>query len=404
MNQSPNPPAPRDPSKKFIRLADRALLRRLEEPCLYDALGDELYELNDEALEGLGRCLGDMTVAQADLEAEFLEYCLEEGLLQLHDQPQPLHKGPGPNELVLLPSLRYLELQVSWRCNLKCSHCYLGKARPVDLDPAQVERVCDEFEQLGGLRLLVSGGEPLTHPRWEEINEILAARSFRKVLLTNGLLLDGKTLRGLGVDEVQISLDGMRAGHEALRGGATFGPAVKAAEVVAGSGRDLSIATMAHPGNLGELEELGELVRRLDAREWSIDVPCPSGRLEGGSAVEGVTAAQGAAAISRGFGGAYHGGSDGMACGLHLATVGADGTVAQCGFYFDKPLGKIGEGLATCWQARKPVVLKEVEGCNRCPEAEECGGGCRFRAPDPCKPDPVMCALYNVDGRHEPPS
>ena len=102
--------------------------------------------------------------------------------------------------------------------------------------------------------------------------------------------------------------------------------------------------------------------------------------------------------MSHGFGGAYHGGSDGMACGLHLATVGADGGVAQCGVYFDAPLGNISDGLAKCWQSRKPVALKDVEGCNTCPEGDECGGGCRFRAPDPCKPDPVMCAVYNISG------
>jgi MoaA/NifB/PqqE/SkfB family radical SAM enzyme len=32
-----------------------------------------------------------------------------------------------------VPSLRYLELQVTWRCNLACAHCYLGPARGVDL-------------------------------------------------------------------------------------------------------------------------------------------------------------------------------------------------------------------------------------------------------------------------------
>lgn len=378
--------------EQYVRLADHVSLRRLERPFLYDRLSDELYELNQEGFEALARCRGHLTLAQVGLEPEFQRACLQEGLLTLSQKPRPgpLALGPAPT-----PSLRYLELQITWRCNLACGHCYLGPARAVDLPMELIAALLREFEAMGGLRLMLSGGEPLMHPRWSEINAILAALPVRRVLLSNGLLLSGNLLDELHCEEVQISLDGMQAGHDRLRGPGSFVRALAAARAVKDSGRDLSIATMVHAGNLGQFAELEELVRGLGAGEWGIDAPSLSGRLADNPSLA-VTPAQAARAMAHAFGGAFHGGGGGMACGLHLATVAADGKVAQCGFYLDQPLGRSDEGLWTCWARRRPLALAELAACAECAVATDCGGGCRFRAQAPLGPDLVMCALHGV--------
>jgi radical SAM protein with 4Fe4S-binding SPASM domain len=377
---------------KYVRLAEHVCLRNLEEPYLYDRRADELYELNRDALEGLKRCRGHLTLEQAGLEPEFARYCLGEGLLELYDHPRPmpLALGPAPS-----PSLRYLELQLTWRCNLACAHCYLGPARGVDLPVERVAAILREFEAMGGLRVMLSGGEPLLHPQWPEINALLAALPVRRVLLSNGHLLTDALLAGLNCDEVQISLDGMQAGHDRLRGPGSHQRALAAARAVVESGRDLSVATMVHAGNLDEFEELEDLVRGLGAGEWGIDAPSLTGRLARHPELA-VTPEQAAAAMGRAYGGAFHGGGGGMACGLHLATVAADGKVAQCGFYLESPLGRAEEGLWTCWAGRRPLALGQLDGCRDCPAAEDCGGGCRFRASDPLGPDLVMCAAFGM--------
>ncbi|MBI5523748.1 MAG: radical SAM protein [Desulfarculus sp.] len=379
---------------QYVSLAGHVCLRLLETPCLYDRNNDDLYELNDEGLTALKLCRGHLTLEQVGLESEFQQFCLAEGLLVLHDQPRPrpLALGPGP-----LPSLRYLELQITWRCNLACRHCYLGPARGVDMPVARVAALLREFEAMNGLRVLISGGEPLMHPAWPEINALLSAAGMRRVLLSNGLLLDEKRLAGLNCDEVQISLDGLAPGHEMLRGPGSFAPALEAARRVRAAGLGLSIATMAHAGNLAEMEGLAELVQDLGAREWGIDAPCLAGRLSQHPELA-VTPREAAQAMAYAFGGSYHGSGTGpegqaLACGLHLATVAADGRVAQCGFYLDDPLGRAEEGLWTCWQRRRPLELARVQGCRDCQVALDCGGGCRFRAPAPDRPDPVLCAL-----------
>jgi radical SAM protein with 4Fe4S-binding SPASM domain len=377
---------------RYVRLADHASLRLLELPCLYDRRADELYELNEDGLEGLRRCHGGLTLAEARLEPEFADYCLAEGLLELwpEPRPRPLPLAQGPT-----PSLRYLELQVTWRCNLACGHCYLGPARGADLAVATAAAAAREFEALGGLRLMVSGGEPLMHPHWDRLNAALAALPVRRVLLTNGLLLTPERLAGLACDEVQVSLDGLEAGHQSLRGPGSFAPAVEAARRVREAGLELSIATMATTASLPELEGLARLVEELGAREWGIDAPVAVGRLAPGRGLE-LGPEQAAQAMSLAFGGAYHGGGEGMACGLHLATVAADGRVAQCGFYLDRALGSVEEGLWASWSRREAMPLSRVPACAACPAAADCGGGCRQRAPAEDQPDPVMCALHGV--------
>lgn len=380
--------------RMYPSLKPGAILRRLEFPALYDRCSDELYRLDEAGFAALSLCRGNVTADEARLEPGFLKDCLEAGLLELHPEPRKISRKML-HAVAPLPSLRYLEAQVTWRCNLACAHCYLPGARAVDLAPNDFGAMCAEFEELGGLRLLVSGGEPLAHPRWTEVNEILAGLSVRRVLLTNGLLLDDEVLENLAADEVQVSLDGLAAGHETLRGRAAFPKAVEAARRVVASGRDLSVATMVHAGNLGEFEELGRLVRGLGARSWNIDAPSPAGRFANNARLA-VTAEEAAAAMTHGFGDAYHGGNEGMGCGLHLLTAGADGTLAQCGFYFDRPLGTARDGLRRAWEKRAPLRLHAIDGCRVCAAAAECGGGCRFRAPAENLPDEVMCCLHGV--------
>ena len=371
----------------FVGLAPTVVFRGLETPHLFDRRRDELYELDAEGLAFLNEVDGTRRVKEIR-NRKLLAFCRREDLLAFSAQPQPrpLGRGQAPR-----PSLRYLEILLTRRCNLACRHCYLGHAKPADLDHDLLYSVLDELDAMQGLRVLLSGGEPLLFPGFAELNERLPDYGFRSVLLSNGLLLEPKLARRLRVQEVQISLDGMPAGHEALRGRGSFAPAVRAARAVVEAGLDLSIATMAHRANLEEFADLEALVRGLGAREWSIDVPIPAGRLGSRSRLR-VTPAEGAAAMARGFGGSYHGPSEGFACGRHLATVMPDGAVAQCGFYADRPLGHLSEGLGVCWSRREHWPVSALE-CGGCEFREECGGGCRYRAGGRGK-DPVMCAVY----------
>ena len=109
---------------EFITLTSHCSLKRLEEPCIYDIANDELYELGEDAYRFLlGCCRGEKPVVQKQDE-EFIQYCLSENLIEFSETPvrRKIFPLPAPT-----PSLRYLELIMTDRCNLQCRHCYLGE-------------------------------------------------------------------------------------------------------------------------------------------------------------------------------------------------------------------------------------------------------------------------------------
>jgi len=356
---------------KNLWLNSHCALKSLETPSAYDINADELYELDDEAFSFLRACSGPDGAEGND--SEFIKYCLQEGILSgtaiSADRP-PIQKSPEP-------SLRYLELQVTRRCNLRCEHCYIGPSHNDELSPDTIRRVLGEFERIQGLRLLLTGGEPLLHREFDAINRMLQDYAFRTVLFTNGHLLTGKMLDSLNVHEIQVSIDGMEEAHDTLRGRGSYNTAMSAIMRALDRGFEVSISTMVHPANLDDFDAMDARFRKIGIRDWTVDVPCPDGNMKKNPQhmLEPKTAGR---YLSYGYGGAFHGGAPGYACGRHLMSVMADGTAAKCAFYSDNPVGSVSEGLGLCWSRVSHYSLDELE-CD-CSSLDECRGGCRYRA------------------------
>jgi radical SAM protein with 4Fe4S-binding SPASM domain len=376
----------------YVALRDDCVFKRLERPYLYDTTNDELYELDQKAFEFLTECNGSRQLAEIPFDKDFLETCLKEGLLVVGPRKDPRHFKLRQSPL---PSLRYLELQLTSRCNLKCRHCYLGEPAKQDLPLASVLSVLEEFEQMQGLRVLFSGGEPLMYPDLRVLNETLPRYGVSKVLLTNGTMISGKNHADWGFfDEIQFSLDGLQKGHEHIRGAGTFDAVMDGMDAVREKGIPISVATMVHRHNLEEFETLAKWVEDQGVVEWNIDIPCTAGRLLENSDLL-PTLEEAAPFLRYATGGSYHGAAESFACGYHLCTVTPEGAVLKCGFFGDKPLGSLEEGLEASWKRIRPVPLSDLE-CVPCSHLSECKGGCRFRAESLLGKDPVMCALYGV--------
>jgi len=379
-------------SRRYLRLGEGLFLKRLEQPCVYDTRGDELYELSPEAFELLARCDGTRSVAELGPEEEFLSYCLEEGVLEALDEPRLRTLQVGNNEE---PSLRYLMMEVTDRCNLRCLHCYLGDAGSADLELDTARGVLDDFDELGGLRLMITGGEPLLYPHFEALNRELADRTYRSVLITNGTLLGERDVRSLNFREIQFSIDGLEEGHDYLRGKGSYRKVMEAAEKTLDAGIDVSVATVIHSCNLGELQRLGETLFAMDVASWTLEYPVEAGRLE--EHRELIPAPEAAAPLfEMEWGWGAHEGAEGYACGAHLANVEPGGRLVKCGYYREESGGHVGAegGLRQAWLSLPKMRSEGV--CAGCDVLAECGGGCRFRAElmtgSADGPDPLMCA------------
>jgi radical SAM protein with 4Fe4S-binding SPASM domain len=359
---------------KFIKLTPHSVLKNLEAPFLYDIQNDELYELSTEAYQFLLQtCLGETPPIRREDE-DFVQFCLAENLITFsgHPSQRTIFSDPSP-----IPSLRYLELQITDRCNLKCHHCYLGEGSHQDLSFEQIQRILKEFEEIQGLRLLLSGGEPLLHPRIWEVNDLLRGYEFRSVLLSNGTLITEEVAKKLHVHEVQVSLDGMKEGHESLRGKGTFEKTLLSIDHLQEANIRVSVATMIHQRNLSEFDQLASLIQSKHIEEWNVDIPCVEGRLKENQDLW-VSPQQAGPFLSYGFGGGFHGSTNNATCGAHLCAILPNGAVCKCGLFSQEPVGSIEEGLRTCWVRIPRIPLKDLT-CN-CSVIEECKGGCRYRA------------------------
>lgn len=153
----------------------------------------------------------------------------EEGLRFLQRLPDDSFENyPGRAALLGTPQLRELWFHLTNDCNLSCRHCMFASA-PGDRAQLAVEQVRDlAFQALAaGCRIFaLTGGEPTVHPAFKEILGLLLKPGHTHVaVLSNGLELR-RHLAGGGWDferlHLQISVDGLQAAHDRLRGRGAF--------------------------------------------------------------------------------------------------------------------------------------------------------------------------------------
>jgi len=124
--------------------------------------------------------------------------------------------------------LKILAINLTRRCNLACSHCYLdadasARANREELRTDEVLHLLDDVIE-GGQRPMVvlTGGEPLIRRDLERIVDYGSGRGVPMVVGTNGLMLtEGRvrSLKAAGLLGVGISVDSLNPGrHDRFRG------------------------------------------------------------------------------------------------------------------------------------------------------------------------------------------
>lgn len=383
-------------SGEFPVLSPGYVLRKLEQPYVYNIPGDQLYELDDEAFGFLKKCDGSKPLSKLLPKGgkESLEYMLNEGIIRLKDGVREIKVAKSPS-----PSLRYLLLNITNKCNLACRHCYYSKGeKHIKLN--LFEKAVSQFEEMGGLKLMLSGGEPLLHPEFWNLMEILPSCELRVVVLSNGTLIDKKAAGRLAsyVDEVQVSIDGISS-HDMLRGKGSYRKAMRGISNLKSFGIPVSIATMVHRYNAQEFEEMQKLFSDREVISWSVDVPCATGTLL--ENMEFLLDARDAALFLKyGFGAGGHESSGDYTCGSHLCAVSPEGKVSKCGFFESEPVGNVND-LSAAWKKLCENYLWTLDKleCSGCRLVRECRGGCRFRARQHkgiFSPDPVLCYANGI--------
>jgi AdoMet-dependent heme synthase len=102
-----------------------------------------------------------------------------------------------------------VQLDLTYRCNERCIHCYLDHQDHGEMTTAEIKDLLDQMADAGVFYLTISGGEILMRRDFFEILEYARKRTFCIKLKTNGILIrkkEAERIKALGVESVQISI------------------------------------------------------------------------------------------------------------------------------------------------------------------------------------------------------
>ncbi len=131
-------------------------------------------------------------------------------------------------------------LTVGWdithMCNLKCKHCYAnaGKKGKKEFSLEEVKKIIDELNSLGTMLIALAGGEPLVRQDIFEIISYIKSKGMEVFINTNGTLINENTIKKLidvGINNIEISVDGLKEDHDFIRGEGTFDKVLDALEI-----------------------------------------------------------------------------------------------------------------------------------------------------------------------------
>lgn len=122
-------------------------------------------------------------------------------------------------------SIAIIQFQYDYSCNFRCKHCdirnFQGKKNKRAFTPKDVAELSRQADEMGLAQIVITGGEPLVFPDFDEIVKAIDPKKFYIVSDTNGWFLDekrAKHLKKIGVDKIQLSLDNLiPAEHDEFR-------------------------------------------------------------------------------------------------------------------------------------------------------------------------------------------
>lgn len=167
-----------------------------------------------------------------------------------------------------------VQLELTYKCNQRCIHCYnqsgMDNNDKEGLTIQDWKEVARQAGDLGVFQCVISGGEPtVLGDELFEIMDILDSYDIKFVVISNGMLIDEKTIkkfRKYKYSWFQISIDGSRPElHDTIRGVKSFEKAIKAANLVKEAGMPLVIAHSVMKINKDYIEEMLDMCYLLGA-------------------------------------------------------------------------------------------------------------------------------------------
>jgi radical SAM protein with 4Fe4S-binding SPASM domain len=162
-------------------------------------------------------------------------------------------------------------LELTYRCNLRCSHCYVDIVEKDELSLDEWRDVLEQLKEAGTLYLLLTCGEILVRPDFLEIAMYARQRGFFIGLLTNCTLVTpsiAQAIAELKPYSLGTSLYGDTAtSHELVTGiPGSFQKTLEGIKQLVSVGVTPTVQVIVMKSNIDNLQQIEKLIESLGAR------------------------------------------------------------------------------------------------------------------------------------------
>jgi len=175
-------------------------------------------------------------------------------------------------------------LDLTYRCNERCVHCYLDHDDHGEMTTAEIADLLVQLADAGVFFLSLSGGEVFMRRDLFEIIEKARQLRFNVKVKTNGVMIgkgEAARLRRLGVEQIQISVYSHRPEvHDAItKLPGSLARTIRAIRFLKSEGLKVSVSNVVMNANLADQSGVMMLARELGA-EYTLD-PTITPKLDG---------------------------------------------------------------------------------------------------------------------------
>jgi radical SAM protein with 4Fe4S-binding SPASM domain len=174
--------------------------------------------------------------------------------------------------------------EVTLRCDLACRHCSsrAGRARPDELTTDEALDLVEQLAALGVLEVTLIGGEVYLREDWLAIAGAIIDHGMECTIVSGGRAFTRERARAAkvaGVMSVSISIDGVEATHDALRGAkGSYAAALASLGHLADAGVQVSANTQIGRHNRRELPDVFERIADAGVHSWQLQLTVAAGR------------------------------------------------------------------------------------------------------------------------------
>lgn len=180
---------------------------------------------------------------------------------------------------------RQAQIEITGRCNMHCKHCRDSFDMKKDMGLENIEKII-KFAMKNGnenTEIVLSGGEPFLHKKFDAILDILKKNDVKKlVITTNGSISIKPFIKKLKEFNtmISVSLDSIeKEKHDEFRGvKGAFDKAIDTLKYTNENNIKNNIRTSILPKDIMNIEKIAEFTYKMGIKRLSISSIIPTGR------------------------------------------------------------------------------------------------------------------------------